>query len=57
MKLKGGRICKSFSESDSRSNHWRRLEERRQREAEPVLITPAPGSLASVLGRKRKDQK
>jgi hypothetical protein len=56
MKTRGGKICKPFSEADSRTSHWRRLQERRQREAEPMgalVIKPSPGSLASVLARKK----
>jgi hypothetical protein len=53
MKTRGGKICKTFSEADSRTSHWRRLQERRQREADLLLIPTSPGSLASLLGRKK----
>jgi hypothetical protein len=57
MKTRGGKICKPFSEADSRTSHWRRLQERRQREAELVnalVVKPSPGSLASVLANKKR---
>jgi hypothetical protein len=57
MKTRGGKICKPFSEADSRTSHWRRLQERRQREAEldvdALVVKPSPGSLASLLARKK----
>jgi hypothetical protein len=47
------KICRAFANNDGRSTHWQRLQERRQREAGALLTQPSPGSLASVLARKK----